>query len=62
MSSDIDSDNEREQDLVLKEFGSESETRDESESEQPETVGPVLLVVQTRYGRYAENWTLSELQ
>lgn len=60
-SSESDSD----QDIILEEFGSESEpeseTEDESESEQIQTVGPVPLVVQTRYGRYAGNWALSEL-
>ena len=60
-SSESDSD----QDIVLEEFGSESdpesETEDEPENEQIQTVDPVPLVVQTRYGRYAGNWALSEL-
>ena len=62
-SSDIDSDSDH--DLILEEFGSESETGDEHESEHldtVDTVDPVPLVVQTRYGRYAGNWALSELQ
>ena len=39
-------------------LGLESETGDEYESEHLylDTVDPVPLVVETRYGRYAGNW------
>ena len=57
-----DSDGESEQNHVLEEFGSDSETGDESEGEQDQTDDPVPLVVQTRYGRYPGNWALSDLQ
>ena len=33
----------------------------ELRSKKIQTVDPVPLVVQTRYGRYAGNWALSEL-
>lgn len=61
-SSDNDRENESEQDLVLEEFRPESETESKSESELLQTVEPAPLVVQTRYGRYAGNWALSELK
>ena len=44
-----DSDYESDQDIVLEVFGSDSETKSESESELLPTVEPVPLVVKTRY-------------
>ena len=60
-----DSDEESEQNLVLEEFGSDNETGDETGDEsqgEEQTVDPVPLVVQTRYGRCAGNLALSNLQ
>ena len=61
-SSGADSEADSDQDIVLEEIGSESESDVASGNEQEEVSDPVPLIVRTRSGRYAGNWTLSELR
>ena len=58
--SEVESEVESDQDIILEEFGSESESDVESiNCEQETTNDPIPLIAQTRFGRYAGNWALS---
>ena len=48
------------EDLVIKEIGTESSTSSEVESDTPE-VEHLPLIVKTRYGRYVGHWNLFKL-
>ena len=63
VNSEVESEVESDQDIILEEFGSESESNVESiNCEQKPANDPVPLIVQTRFGRYAGNWALSALK
>ena len=56
VDSEVESEVESDQDIILEEFGSESASNVESiNCEQEPANDPVPLIVQTRFGRYAGN-------
>ena len=62
-SNELESDLESEQDIILEEFGIESEPDVESDHEQQQTINdPVPFIIQTRFGWYTVNWALSALK
>ena len=61
--SNIHSDSD--EDLVLEEFGDEGNTESaasEDDDHHDDAAEPIPLVVRTRSGRYAGNWSLFQLQ
>ena len=62
-SNELESDLESEQDIILEEFGTESEPDVESDHEQQQTINdPFPFIIQTRFGWYTVNWALSALK